>query len=38
MAAARLLVGAFVALLCVGAVMGAAPAQLATWLEKSAGL
>ena len=39
MAAARLAVGAFVALLCAGAVMGVAPAQqLATWLEKSAGL
>ena len=38
MAAARLVVGAFVALFCAGAVMGAAPAELATWLEKSAGL
>eukprot|EP01052_Picozoa_sp_SAG31_P056546 SAG31_NODE_16247_length_717_cov_0.807443_2_plen_76_part_01 len=39
MAAARLVVGSFVALLCVGSVMSAAPAQqLATWLEKSAGL
>eukprot|EP01050_Picozoa_sp_SAG11_P030396 SAG11_NODE_8976_length_957_cov_1.389277_2_plen_118_part_01 len=39
MAAARLVVGVFVALLCVGVVMSAAPAQqLATWLEKSAGL
>ncbi len=38
MAVARLVVGTFVALLCAAAVMGAAPAQLATWLEKSAGL
>eukprot|EP01052_Picozoa_sp_SAG31_P044543 SAG31_NODE_7806_length_1593_cov_1.009371_1_plen_355_part_00 len=36
--AARLAVGEFVVLLCVGAAMCAAPAQLATWLENSAGL
>ena len=39
MAATRLVVGAFVALLCAGVVMSAAPAQqLAKWLEKNAGL
>ena len=38
MSSTRLVVGAFVALLCAGIAMGAAPAQLSSWLEESAGL
>jgi hypothetical protein len=38
MSSTRLVVGAFVALLCAGIALGAAPAQLASWLEESAGL